>query len=196
MEEEITQAVKNNIVRRSFRSLVPKNPFRSIHVPSSSSKFIDEALSLRPVVSAFAPLAAASAPRPDNSPSNPRGGKGAAERERRRERSAHPRPGTGVGAEIFPWRFEAFCQGCKSGPASRAERDERGRGWTVDGERKGRSWFSTAGSRVACVGLLLLSNRSMVARRFDSGYSESQPDMKLTWLDFEKEEKEWGRIKC
>lgn len=75
MEEEITQAVKNNIVRRSFRSLVPKNPFRSIHVPSSSSKFIDEALSLRPVVSAFAPLAAASAPRPDNSPSNPCGGR-------------------------------------------------------------------------------------------------------------------------
>lgn len=43
---------------------------------------------------------------------------------------------------------------------------------------------------MACVGLLLLSNRSMVARRFDSGYSESQPDMKLTWLDFEREEKE------
>lgn len=189
MEEEITQAVKNNIVRR-VSIIGPQKPL-SIDPRS----FLIVKVHRRgpfppPVVSAFAPLAAASASRPDNSPSNPRGGKGAAERERRRERSAHPRPGTGVGAEIFPWRFEAFCQGCKSGPASRAERDERGRGWTVDGERKGRSWFSTAGSRVACVGLLLLSNRSMVARRFDSGYSESQPDMKLTWLDFEREEKE------
>lgn len=131
MEQEITQAVKNNIVRR-VSIIGPQKPL-SIDPRS----FLIVKVHRRgpfppPVVSAFAPLAAASASRPDNSPSNPRGGKGAAERERRRERSAHPRPGTGVGAEIFPWRFEAFCQGCKSGPAC-------GEGWK--GERVDGRWW-------------------------------------------------------
>lgn len=130
-----------------------ENPFRSIHILSSSSKFIDEALSLPPVVSAFAPLAAASAPRPDNSPSNPRGGKGAAERERRRERSAHPRPGAGVRAEIFPpgvsRRFVKAAKvdrprvrrGMKGGEGGRSM--VKGRGG-VDSRRQARVWHVSA----------------------------------------------------
>lgn len=83
------------------------------------------------MVSAFAPLAAAP-PRPDNSPSNPRGGQrgGLDGKGEEGAVSAHPRPGTqgwvgGSEPRFFPGVFEAFCQGCKSGPASR-ERDERG----------------------------------------------------------------------
>lgn len=74
MEEEIAQAVKNNIVRR-VSIIGPQKPL-SIDPRS----FLIVKVHRRgpfppPVVSAFAPLAAASAPRPDNSPSNPRGGR-------------------------------------------------------------------------------------------------------------------------
>lgn len=98
------------------------------------------------MVSAFAPLAAAP-PRPDNSPSNPRGGQrgGLDGKGEEGAVSAHPRPGTQgwVGESeprFFPGVFEAFCQGCKS-PASR-ERDERG------GEGSRRSMVERKGSRV------------------------------------------------
>ena len=99
------------------------------------------------MVSAFAPLAAAP-PRPDNSPSNPRGGQrgGLDGKGEEGAVSAHPRPRTqgwvgGSEPRFFPGVFEAFCQGCKSGPASR-ERDERG------GEGSRRSMVERKGSRV------------------------------------------------